>query len=349
MTFQEMFLHDHTIVLIELVAGIVIALIGIGVVLWGAWVMRQRTVRSSLRATWQQHLTLAVSDLASEHIDEDVIQSAQQQWLYSHGLLKAGMGAGTLLGVVGGFLLLQAMLRVPFGLPPWGLELLPIIPWAWGVICGIALTGAFGFRRDRRIGGDAVLTSGEPSRRVSDYRSPLLVLIVALPVLVYSTVTLIVAPRYVAFAPDVVREYGIVPPPRWILALYPGALLLTVIFAEVCVWIVAKSSAPIRLQNAALAQRFNVGVKRQRMMSIYYLTLIFSAQSVIPGSQLLTSTGHAGEGIYWEIWLWLLLFVTCLVVGMSILLTQGRMGGRLTGWPWGSNRAAAEAREDGAV
>ncbi len=348
MTFQEMSLRDY---MIDLVAGIVMALGGIGVVLWGVWMMRQRAMPSSLRKAWQQHLTLALGDLVSEHIDDDVIESAQQQWLRAHGLSKIGMGAGLLLGVAGGFLLLQAMLRVPFSLP-WTLEWLAMLPLALGIFCGIAFICMFDFRRYRRVGGDAVLTSGEPSRRISDYRSPLLVLIVALPFLVYSAVTLVVAPRYVAFTPDVVREYGIVPP-RWILAVYPGALLLLVIVAEVCAWIVVKSAAPIRLRDAALARRFNMVLIRCRMSTIYYLALVFSPQLVI-NSPLLTSTDYAGEGIDWGLWLWMLLYFICWGMGLPIMLTLGRMGGRLTGWPWSDGAArdggaAAEARGDGAV
>lgn len=349
MTFQEMFLRNHTM---ELVAGIVMALVGIVFALWGVWVTQQRVVRFSVRTAWQQHLTLALSGLASEQSDDEVIEFAQQQWLRSQGLFLAGMGTGILLGVAAAFLLLLAMVHVPFGLP-WTLEFLFLLPFYWGMVSGLALSGALGFQRTRRLGDDEALTSGEPSHRVSDYRSPLLVLFAAVPFLVYSTMALILAPRYVAFTPDIVRQYGIVPPPQWILAVYSGALLLMVIIAEVCVWIVAKAPAPIRLQNAALAQRFNMVIIRQRMSAIYLFTLIFSPQLGNVGIQLFTPTVQGDEGVGWLLGFWLLLFIVSLIAGLTIQFTSGRMGGRLTGWPWSSGAARddgeAAARSDGVV
>lgn len=348
MTLQESFLRHYTI---ELVAAIVLALVGIGFALWGMWVTRQRAVRFSVRTAWQQHLTLALSSLASGHIDDGVIEFAQQQWLRSQGLFLAGMGTGILLGVAAAFLLLQAMVHVPFGLP-WTLEFVFILPFYWGTVSGLALSGMFGFQRARRIEDDYALTDGEPSHRVSDFRSPLLVLFAAVPLLVYSAVTLILAPRYVAFTPDIVRQYGIVPPPQWILAIYPGALLLMVVIAEVCVLILAKSPAPIRLRDAALAQRFNMVIIRQRMSAIYLFTLMFSPQLVDAGWQLFTPTVQGEDGFGWLLGFGLVLFIVSLIGGLTIQFTLGRMGGRLTGWPWsagtGRNGGAA-ARGDGAV
>ncbi len=348
MTLQEM---GSGISIIDLVAGIVLALFSVFFTRWGVRVMRRHTVPSSMRYGWEQVLAFALRDSGADHIDDDVIRSAEQQWLRAQGLSMMGAGAGMFLGVAGGFAVLQAMLHAPFALPPEGLEILPFIPWYLGAFSGLALSRRIGSQRHAQGRSDGVLTDGEPSRRISDYRSPLLVLIVALPFLVFSVVALILAPGYVAFTPDIVRASGLVPPPQWILAVYPGMLLLMVIVAEVCVWIMATSPASIRLRDAALAQRFNMGILRQRMSHLYFMTLLFSTQLVQPALYLFTSEGHVVDSSEWRMVLWLVLFFISVGVGLSLMSTMGRMGGRLTGWPW-SKRAVRDggaARGDGAV
>jgi hypothetical protein len=308
-------------------------------------------VPSHLRESWQRYIIPFLGHSAPDAVDADAMRSAERQWVRIHGGGTVGGSVGTLVGAVGMAAAMIAAARAPFGLPG-GIIPLFFAPLYWGILVGSALGEVVASRGRVRGAHDDGLTDGEPPRRVSDYRSPLLLLIVALSFLVYSIVTLILAPRYVAFSPDVIREYGIVPPPRWFLAVYPCALLLIVIFAEVCVWIVAKSSAPIRLQNSALAQRFNMGIIRQRMSGIYFMTLVFSPQFAGNGLMLFTSTGHVSESSGWRMGVWLFLFFISYAVGLPIVFTVGRMGGRLTGWPWGNGATrdgAAEERGGGMV
>lgn len=313
MTFQESF--DSSISIIALGAGIVMTLFSIGYALWGVRVMRQRTVPPSLRNAWQVHLTLGA--VAPDNIDDDVMQSAQQQWLRSHGLLMAGTGTGLSFGTVSAFALMLALARVPFGLPS-SLQQLIVLPLYGGVTAGIALASTFVFTRRGQAIADGALTSGEPSRRVSDYRSPLAMLITGLPFLAWSVATLIVAPRYVALSATVAREYGVWPT---VLAVYPCALLLTAIFAEACVWVVVKSPPRIRLRDAAFAQRLNVGIVRFQTRYVYIFLLIWSmflGEGVV---DLFSPVRHAAESYDWLLWLWFALMAVAIASAMVIMST----------------------------
>lgn len=45
--------------------------------------------------------------------------------------------------------------------------------------------------------------------------------------------------------------------------------------------------------------------------------------------------------------LWLLLFIGCYGMGTALLMSQGRMGGRLTGWPWSKEPIEAATSAEG--
>ncbi|MGZ3676461.1 MAG: hypothetical protein ACXVCO_19330 [Ktedonobacterales bacterium] len=72
---------------------------------------------------------------------------------------------------------------------------------------------------------------------------------------------------------------------------------------------------------------------RQRMATYYNMALIYSALAGSGFLQLFAPLlDEAGSG--WFMGAWILLYIACYGMGMALLMSYGRMGGRLTGWPW---------------
>lgn len=270
MTLQDFFFSDPHV---ELIGAGLFVVGGIAVLLYGIFLSKQTALPSHLRSGWKQYFAGFRTNDTLDAGEDEVMRLAQRQWVRGLGATTVGMGIGMLGGVAAMGLLLLVALHAPFSLPP-AMELLIFTPLFWSMIIGPSLGRYFGSRRHRFTRFDDAMTDGSPSRRISEYRSPLLVLIVAIPFLFCSAVTLIFALRYVAFTPGDIRDFGIIPPPHRILAIYPCTLLLTLILVEACVWIELKSSVAIRSQDAALARYVNMKTMRQQMAGYYYMALI---------------------------------------------------------------------------
>jgi hypothetical protein len=177
-------------------------------------------------------------------------------------------------------------------------------------------------------------------------------MIVALPAIVDTTLTILAAPYYNAFNAFDLHIYfethghELISPPHWILAIYPGAMWLTVLLVECCAWVRVKSAASITSPDAALARGASMALMGRNLAFIYAPMMAIPAPIVGVGAMMLLLTRSNFALIITAYG------STMLVGSMSMILmapSEGRLGGRLTGWPWGKGAArengAAAARE----
>ncbi|MGZ6375842.1 MAG: hypothetical protein ACXWPI_14140, partial [Ktedonobacterales bacterium] len=185
MTFQHIFLRNSNM---EWIATAIFAVIGSFIFLYGIFLSKQTTLPSHLRSSWKQSLSgLSTSETLDMEENEE-IRLAQRQWLRWAGAATMGLGIGVLAGVAGMWLLLLGTLHLPFGLP-LGAQMFTFAPVFWSIPTGSMLGGFIASRKPRLPRFDETFTDGSPSRRMLDYRSPLLVVIVTLPFLVFGGVT----------------------------------------------------------------------------------------------------------------------------------------------------------------
>ncbi len=203
-----------------------------------------------------------------------------------------------------------------------------------------------------------MVAEADISHTVSDYRSPLMLLILAFPFLAYTTVTILAAPYYQPFSSYDLREYALIPPPHWILVLYPCAAFLTVIVIECCVWVSVKSAAVITSPDTTLARRLSMGVLVRHVLMLYSMVMFVP---LIMGSGAMNMLSNTLGSIYDDPLTFRDIVILILkmspppliFIGMMVMVaSEERMGGRLTGWPWSSRAAQgddAAAGEGGAV
>ncbi len=343
------------------IGALMALLLGVVSVIMGVRLSKRTTLSRWQNDMWQRHLSgVAFGEEPREYSDED-LRAAQRQWLGQLGAWSVGAGIGLLVGAAVSFAVAMLALRVPFSLPP-ALESLLYVPTFWGMIIGSMYGGIFAARRNGTSGGGGyAIAEADISHSVSDYRSPLMLLILAFPAFAYTTVTILVAPYYQPFSSYDLRAYALIPPPHWVLVLYPCAAFLTVIVIECCVWVRVKAAAVITSPDTTLARRLSMGVLVRHVVWLYSMVIFVP---LIMGSGAMDMLSNTPGSMNYDaltfrdiviVTLKMSLPPVLLISGMVILVSEGRMGGRLTGWPWGSNRAAqdngaaAEARGDGAV
>ncbi len=290
----------------------------------------------------------------------DDLHAVWRQWFRQLGAAYIGAGVGLLVGVGGSFALAQLALHAPFSLPEQ-LFYVCFVPPMWGIILGYACGSLVGARRRATTGGHgAVVAEALVSRRVLDYRTPLLTVPVAIPAIIYTALIILVAPKYSAFdAFDLqiyraIHGHDIVLPPHWILAIYPGAVWLTVLLVECCVWARVKSAACITSPDAALARDASMAFTVLNVGTIYGPAMMAATMIGNMTMQLLVQTAVALDLDFLVFWAFAITMIVGYVSFFVVLFStfEGRLGGRLTGWPWRQRavrETGAAARGDGAV
>lgn len=335
------------------ILALVALLGGIAVIITGVRMTRRRTPSIWQEAQWLRLIRRMARGEDSHVYGADDLQAMWRQWFRQQGTAAIGGGAGILVGTLVSFALAQLALHAPFSLP-YQLIYVCFAPPAWGMILGFTCGGLVGTRQRATAGRhDAAVADTLVSHQVLDYRSPLLTLLVAIPAIVYTPLTILLAPKYSAFdAFDlhmyfVLHGHELVSPPHWILAIYPGAMWLTVLLVECCAWVRVKSVASITSPDAGLARRASLALTTLNVGFIYAPMVIVPVMMGSIMAQLLWQPADAlglDTLVNWT-------FVSTMIVGwasyIAVLLfaVEGRLGGRLTGWPW----SKGSAQDDGAA
>lgn len=339
-------IFGQIIAVVELLAGILFIIGGVR--------MSRRTAPSSWQETQWLRQIVRMAPGEDPHVyDADDLQAVWRQWLRQLGKASIGTGIGIFIGGCVSFALAQVALLAPFSLPEqlfWFCLLPPMWGITLGFTCGSLVAGQH--RATARRGGAAIAAASVP-RKVLDYRSPLLTVIIAIPAIVYTVLTILVAPSYSAFDPFDVRMYlavhghAIISPPRWILAIFPGAMWLTVLLVESCVWARVKAPARITLYNAPLARDASMALTGLNVTSIYGPMMATPAVMGLGGMLFLS---RAADALDLSALVKVTGITTMLVgyIGMAVVLTsEGRLGGRVTGWPWTKERARRAVSAEG--
>lgn len=358
MTLERMLVTEpifwQSLALVAVLGSILLIVVGVR--------MSKRTTPSIWQeAQWLRQIKRMAHGEDSHEYRADDLQAVWRQWLRQLGAAVIGAGAGVLVGTLVSFGMAQLALHAPFSLPDQ-LFWFCFMPPMWGMTLGFTCGGMVaGQRRVAARGQGAAVADPSVSHKVLEYRSPLLTVFVAIPAIVYTTLTILVAPKYSPFDAFDLQEYlaihghELVLPPHWILAIFPGAMWLTVLLVEVCAWARVKSAASNTSPDAALARGASMALTELNLGFIYSPMILASVLMGNPTVQLLSLAAHA-LGLDSIL---LTVFTTTLIVGYTsnavvlLFALEGRLGGRLTGWPWSGRTArdggAAAAGEGGVV
>jgi hypothetical protein len=343
MTLQHELVTDAIFVQIASLAAVLLGIYFIG---RGARISKLRIVAGWQEKMWLRHVRGLARDEEPRDHSAEVLQAAQRQWLPQFGAMTVGAGIGILIGLVVCFALAQVALRAPFSLP-FGLFYVFFIVPVWGGLLGNTWSSIFAARRQQPLRIDDLdVARPEISHKISDYRSPLVPVIVAFPAVVYTALTVLLAPHYQPFSSFELRYDALIPPPRWILAIYPCALWLHVLLVEGCAWARVRAPAAITSPDTTLARRLSMGVIGEHLSSLYGSLLIVPSSMGLGAVALLQPTSEViPYGVLSSV-----VFGTLVICGLSALqmmMSQGRLGGRLTGWPWSKERTRRVASAEG--
>lgn len=320
-------------------AALTMLLLGLFTTIHGGKFAKRTSLPNSYKAIWLRQVRgLARGVQPSEHSEASLL-AAQRQWLAQMGAATRAAGIGVLVGGVVSCIVALLALRLPFSLP-FALFWLLCLPPFWGLTIGFVCGSILAGRRHPALGDDdEVVAQPTLSRKVSDYRSPALPIIMALFALAYTVLTILLAPHYMPFYAFDLQRYALISPPHWILVLYPCAFFLTAIVVEGCAQVRVKAQGGITSADAVLARNLSMALIGFDLSRIYYLGFLMGwiGIGVTPllSPTLLTLSLDALD------------FITSFVpllwlgIGASLLQSEGRLGGRLTGWPW-RNGAARE-------
>jgi hypothetical protein len=209
-------------------------------------------------------------------------------------------------------------------------------------LLGNGLGYLYGVWRLRRLTARGATYGDLQPRELSDYRSVVFPLCAAILIVGVALITLITGPHLRAGVPlflgdGMTRSVA----PAWLLWVLPGAMLLTLSVGEILLGQIARFPRLLLTRHPLTAQRADNLLRALTIGTVqgHELTVIGSL-GVVHGILMSNSLWHSG---FWQLgsrpwsplldtWYWFAAFVA--MAGLLLPACAGRIGGRITGWPW---------------
>jgi hypothetical protein len=303
----------------------------------GIWSFEKRTTEAQLRRwpTFPAHLAETVAALPNSAAIQEEMRSASRR---RSRIMLVGAGAG-LIFLSGAPLLLQLFLnQVVAGLLVAHVlfaEELETVPALIAVEVGaislgfcICLAACFSVvicPRDRRREHTTI-------RRVSDIRSPLVLLFPLAPVLL-SLVLLGLAATSRGYVTPASRQFLLAIP--WIPYAIPSLLVLLFLTVELCVWGICQLSPRHWITEAPenVAKDADIYVRSRTICFMYYILSITIGAYLISQSLLISRIFYLSS--FWTLVMAMLPALWYLApLWLYSVTYMGQLGGRLTGWWW---------------
>lgn len=314
---------------------------GMFFVVWGVLMGRRRDNRLSSRQSmyWQQLLEVWHISVEEDNLTQ-VLKDVRDGWWTIYGATLIGVGASmVLVGVVNACILLVTTGAVIGSGAVGGEPSAEVILFAGWI--GYGFGYIFGLKRLRSRFKRRVLYSDLRQRRSSDYRS-LMIHAIPLGFAVYNVALIVIGLPYLG--PNVrllLFDGSAMWLPRWVMGIAPLVMVLTVVVMEGQIRYIVTFPRLLVTSDLVTAQRLDDmlrsitigGLLIYEFLTVGGLTFVearFFNFVVQPPAYvyicMLVATLSA------------LFMMTC--AGM-IGLFQGRLGGRVAGWPWEARAGVA--------
>jgi len=208
------------------------------------------------------------------------------------------------------------------------------------LIIGGGIGGAFGMKYIRNTTSYRVAYADLRQRQLSDYRS---ILLQVLPVIwvVWNVVAVCIlipsngAPVHVQLMDNTTLLL-----PRWTLGIIPAVMVLTIVLVELLSRRVSLFSRLPVTSEPAIVQRVDDMFRAQIVNSLLGVELItLGSLTTAQYSSMVLSAG-APWYIIAILMVSFLIGFFMPIIGLFTILFRGRLGGKVSGWPWQSRAAA---------
>jgi hypothetical protein len=207
---------------------------------------------------------------------------------------------------------------------------------------GFGIGAVFAARRLRNAAKQRVTYADLRQRRLSDYRSNAFRwLAVAMIVWTFGVFAFFAPHVGPTLQVDLLSKVVSVPNTVWAWCIVPGAMLLVFVLVEIVLFRIVGFSRLLVTSDATVSQHADDMLRATVIGSVLYCGLLalghLAALPFYMFSQLLWASHYwqIGHLPYYNL-LSISLFmpVVMQLLGVGIILGRGRLGGKLSGWPW---------------
>lgn len=312
-------------------------LIGIGVAIWGIYSLRRREFTKRAQHVRWSKLLDAWNISLPEGERSQAVQDIQRGWntLLSWALI----GFGVAMTLVGLLRILQVLLTTGSQLsvttlieqPALEIELFSVlVGYGLGYLAGL-------WQLRKQVSGRLAYADLRP-KRLTDYHS---LAMQSIPVctIIYNCILLLVSMPYW-------REYIVIDMingtqvtlPGWITWIVPCLGVLLIVVAERLLWLVATFPRLLINLNLPLAGRIDDMLRSLVSTSILALEYAMIGMLNYTFGSFFAVNARTPDYVWYMLLVSFLLPYVLVLVGMTLGLLKGRIGGKLNGWAWHSEK-----------